>query len=153
MLMSSLVLSLKQSSSGGTYLSNMASSQIMGPGVPSTSSVTEMLVFYPCESQAVDPSVTPKGQSECQSWEVTSGKPRPGRKDFSPPLKKQLVPLVPQPPTGQMVPNKASRKALKANSVHLKKPRKVLFELRAAEGEQDHEATLVPQMKNGAQAL
>lgn len=61
--------------------------------------------------------------------------PRPGKKDFRPPLRTLVVPCALEPPSGKMEPSEAWRKS----PVCPKKPRKVLFEPRASEKDLDAE--------------
>ncbi|NXA31758.1 RABEK protein, partial [Eudromia elegans] len=61
---------------------------------------------------------------------------RPGRKDFTAPLRKPLVPRALKPPPGNTEASESWRKS----PVQLRKPRKVLFEPRASERDLDEEA-------------
>ncbi|NXI62511.1 GACHH protein, partial [Anseranas semipalmata] len=75
-----------------------------------------------------------------QSSEMAARAPRPGRKDFRPPLRTLVVPCALKPPSGKMEPSEPWRKS----PVCPKKPRKVLFEPRASERDLDAEDGALP---------
>uniref|UniRef100_A0A452HLJ2 Kelch domain containing 9 n=1 Tax=Gopherus agassizii TaxID=38772 RepID=A0A452HLJ2_9SAUR len=58
------------------------------------------------------------------------------------------MPLTPESPTGQKAPKEARRKIRKPSPLQLKQPRKVLFEPRACEGEQDAEDLEVKELQD-----
>ncbi|KAH1172025.1 hypothetical protein KIL84_007643 [Mauremys mutica] len=93
--------------------------------------------------QVLDDTTEVKGQS----LEATARAQRTRSKDLSPPPKKLLMPLTPESPTGQKAPKEARRKIRKPSPLQLKQPRKVLFEHRACEGEQDAEDLEVKELQ------
>lgn len=74
-------------------------------------------------------------QVKSQSSAIAARAPRPGKKDFRPPLRTLAVPRALEPPSGKTEPSEAWRKS----PVCPKKPRKVLFEPRASEKDLDAE--------------
>ncbi|CAM4694298.1 unnamed protein product [Lepidochelys kempii] len=82
-----------------------------------------------------------------QSLEATARAQRTRSKDLSPLPKKLLMPFAPESPTGQKAPKEARRKICKPRPIQLKKPRKVLFEPRACEREQDAEDLEVKELQ------
>ncbi|KAM7164084.1 uncharacterized protein RBU57_008147 isoform 1-T1 [Macrochelys suwanniensis] len=97
--------------------------------------------------QADDSAVTSVGQVKGQSLEATARAQRTRSKDLSPPPKKLLMATAPKSPTGQKAPKEFRRKIHKPSPIQLKKPRKVLFEPRACEGEQDAEDLEVKELR------
>ncbi|XP_032657790.1 uncharacterized protein LOC116837470 isoform X2 [Chelonoidis abingdonii] len=94
--------------------------------------------------QVLDDTTEVKGQT----LEATARAQRTRNKDSSPPPKKLLMPLTPELPTSQKAPKEARRKIRKPSPLQLKQPRKVLFEPRACEGEQDAEDLEVKELQD-----
>uniref|UniRef100_A0A8B9DIZ6 GOLD domain-containing protein n=1 Tax=Anser cygnoides TaxID=8845 RepID=A0A8B9DIZ6_ANSCY len=92
----------------------------------------------PLSQDLEDPSAV-----KSQSSETAARAPRPGKKDFRPPLRTLVVPCALEPPSGKTEPSEAWRKS----PVCPKKPRKVLFEPRASEKDLDAEDLAVEELQ------
>uniref|UniRef100_A0A8C3BNC1 Rab9 effector protein with kelch motifs-like n=1 Tax=Cairina moschata TaxID=8855 RepID=A0A8C3BNC1_CAIMO len=92
----------------------------------------------PLSQDLEDPSAV-----KSQSSAIAVRAPRPGKKDFCPPLRTLAVPRALEPPSGKTEPSEAWRKS----PVCPKKPRKVLFEPRASEKDLDAEDLAVEELQ------
>nr|XP_038036453.1 uncharacterized protein LOC101796284 isoform X2 [Anas platyrhynchos] len=92
----------------------------------------------PLSQDLEDPSAV-----KSQSSAIAARAPRPGKKDFRPPLRTLAVPRALEPPSGKTEPSEAWRKS----PVCPKKPRKVLFEPRASEKDLDAEDLAVEELQ------
>ncbi|KAM9014426.1 uncharacterized protein PRD47_007787 isoform 1-T1 [Ara ararauna] len=118
--------------------------------VSSSTPVHPFLVPETTESPVLPADEKPFGQDledptavKSQSSEVTARASRHGRKDACPPLRTLAVPCAPKPPSGKVEASEARRKS----PVHLKKPRKVLFEPTASEKDLDEEDLSVKELQ------
>ncbi|XP_068539207.1 uncharacterized protein [Anas acuta] len=92
----------------------------------------------PLSQDPEDPSAV-----KSQSSAIAARAPRPGKKDFRPPLRTLAVPRALEPPSGKTEPSEAWRES----PVCPKKPRKVLFEPRASEKDLDAEDLAVEELQ------
>ncbi|XP_071894517.1 protein TMED8 isoform X3 [Anas platyrhynchos] len=92
----------------------------------------------PLSQDLEDPSAV-----KSQSSAIAARAPRPGKKDFRPPLRTLAVPRALESPSGKTEPSEAWRKS----PVCPKKPRKVLFEPRASEKDLDAEDLAVEELQ------
>ncbi|NXA26042.1 RNGB protein, partial [Ibidorhyncha struthersii] len=111
-------------------------------GVSSSTPARPFLVPETTQSPVLPADDVPLGRDledpaavKTQSSEVTARTSRPGRKDVCPPLRTLVVPCALKPPSGKAEPSEAWRKS----PVHLKKPRKVLFEPTVSERDLNEE--------------
>ncbi|KAM4666171.1 uncharacterized protein AAGF69_006197 [Amazona ochrocephala] len=118
--------------------------------VSSSTPVHPFLVPETTQSPVLPADEKPFGQDledptavKSQSSEVTARASRPGRKDACPPLRTLAVPCALKPPSGKVEATEAWRKS----PVHLKKPRKVLFEPTASERDLDEEDLSVKELQ------
>ncbi|XP_030337407.1 kelch domain-containing protein 1-like isoform X2 [Strigops habroptila] len=119
-------------------------------GVSSSTPVHPFLVPETTQSPVLPADEMPLGQDledptavKSQSSEVTARASRPGRKDAHPPLRTLVVPCALKPPSGKVEASEAWRES----PVHLKKPRKVLFEPTASERDLDEEDLAVEELQ------
>ncbi|XP_076199639.1 uncharacterized protein LOC143162950 [Aptenodytes patagonicus] len=119
-------------------------------GVSSSTPARPFLVPETTQSPVLPADDMPLGQDledptvvKSQSSEVTARASRPGRKDVRPPLRTLAIPCALKPPSGRVEASEAWRKSL----VHTKKPRKVLFEPTASEGDLDEEDLAVEELQ------